>query len=56
MRGATVVRGTMGFGGHSEIHSRKNIQDSISIIGEVLHKGMATVEDVDTSFFGDSSA
>ena len=75
MRGATVLRGTMGFGGHGEIHSskifalsadlpviveivdsRKKISDFIALFDEVLHKGMATIEDVDTVFFRDVSA
>ena len=75
MRGATVLRGTMGFGGHGEIHSskifalsadlpviveivdsRKKISVFIALFDEVLHKGMATIEDVDTVFFRDVSA
>jgi len=70
MRGATVLRGSMGFGGHGEIHtskllalsadlpviveiidSREKIQDFIASVDEVLHKGIATIEDVETAFF-----
>jgi PII-like signaling protein len=71
MCGATVVRGTMGFGGHGDIHSSKlfavaadlpviveiidspeKISDFIGLFDGVLHKGMATIEDVDSVFFG----
>ena len=70
MRGATVLRGSMGFGGHGEIHtskllalsadlpviveiidSRDKVQDFISVVDGVLHKGIATIEDVETAFF-----
>ena len=70
MRGATVLRGSMGFGGHGEIHtskllvlstdlpviveiidSRTKVEDFVAIVDEVLHKGIATIEDVDTAFF-----
>ena len=71
MRGVTVLRGTMGFGGHGEIHSGKlfalsadlpviveiidspkKISDFMGLFDGVLHKGMATIEAVDTVFFG----
>lgn len=70
MRGATVLRGSMGFGGHGEIHSskllalsadlpiiveiidsREKVHEFIAVVDDVLHKGLATIEEVETAFF-----
>jgi len=37
------------------IDSRKKISDFIALFDQVLHKGMATIEDVDSVFFGAAS-
>ena len=70
LRGATVTRGIMGYGGHSKIHSskvfalaadlpvvveiidsRERIHDFVVDFDNLISKGMATVEDVDTAYF-----
>jgi PII-like signaling protein len=75
LRGATAVRGAMGFGGHSEIHTnkllslsadlpvvveiidtREKIESFLQTASEVLHKGMATIEDVEATFFDHGGA